>query len=216
MPHVAPTRLGQPPSRGINPFATCWTNPSALRFRFSAGQSAEQLVTKLAAQQWRGAIIGPHGSGKSTLLEALKPAIVAAGRSVQAIALRDGQRRLPRHFFKTWASEANPLVIIDGYEQLAWPERLLLWFRCRAAGAVLLVTSHSPVCIPALVQLSPDRQLIEQLVDDLCAEVSTMITRADIAASHACHGSNVREILSDLYDHHERWRRKSNSLPAAS
>ena len=84
-----------------NPFATCWTRPGALPFRFNNGQSAEQLVAKLAAQQWHGAIVGPHGSGKSTLLEALKPAIVAAGRSIQAISLRDGQRRLPRDFFAT-------------------------------------------------------------------------------------------------------------------
>jgi hypothetical protein len=46
--------------------------------------------------------------------------------------------------------------------------------------------------------------------------VSTTITRADIAASHACHGSNVREILFDLYDRHEAGRRKSNSVPAVS
>jgi hypothetical protein len=216
MAHVTPTRLGQPPSRGINPFATCWTNPGALRFRFSACQTAEQLVAQLAAQQWRGAIIGPHGSGKSTLLETLKPAIVAAGRNVQSISLRDGQRRLPRRFFKTWSRVSNLLVIIDGYEQLGWPARLLLWFRCRAAGTGLLVTSHSAVRIPTLVWLSPNRQLVEQLVDDLCAEVSTTITRADIAASHACHGSNVREILFDLYDRHEERRRESNSLPAAS
>jgi energy-coupling factor transporter ATP-binding protein EcfA2 len=204
------------PSRRDNPFATCWTNPGALPFRFNNDQSIEQLVEKLAAQQWRGAIVGPHGSGKSTLLEALKPAIVATGRNIQAISLHDGQRRLPRHFFATWASESNAVIIIDGYEQLGWPARLRLWFRCRTTGAGLLVTSHTPVRIPTLIRLSPDRQLVEQLVDDLCGEVSTTITRADIAASHACHGSNVREILFDLYDRHEVGRRETNSSHAAS
>jgi energy-coupling factor transporter ATP-binding protein EcfA2 len=173
-------------------------------------------VSKLASQQWQGAIIGPHGSGKSTLVESLRPTIIAAGRSIQAISLRDGQRRLPRPIFETRATDANPLVIIDGYEQLGWPARLRLSLRCRSAGAGLLVTSHRPIRIPTLIQLSPDRQLVEHLVDDLCAEVSTTITRADIAASHACHGSNVREILFDLYDRHEAGRRESNSSHAAS
>ena len=210
MPSALTTRSIAPPSRGVNPFATCWTRPGALPYRFNDDQSIEQLVAKFVAQQWRGAIIGPHGSGKSTLLESLKPAIIAAGRNIQAISLRDGQRRIPRHFFASWKCEANSVVIIDGYEQLGWPARLRLRLRCRSTGAGLLVTSHTPVCIPTLIRLSPDRQLVEQLVGDLCAEVSTTITRADIAASHACHGSNVREILFDLYDRHEEGRRNSN------
>jgi energy-coupling factor transporter ATP-binding protein EcfA2 len=216
MSHASISLSFHSPSRRDNPFATCWTRPGALPFRFNYDQNIDQLVEKLAAQHWRGAIIGPHGSGKSTLLEALKPAIVATGRCIQAISLHDGQRRLPRHFFATWASESNAVIIIDGYEQLGWPARLRLSFRCRTTGAGLLVTSHTPVRIPTLIRLSPDEQLVEQLVGDLCAEVSTTITRADIAASHACHGSNVREILFDLYDRHEAGRREANSFPAVS
>src|SRR4051812_42398598 len=99
MPESLLAPLHTPPSRGLNPFATCWTHPGALPYRFNEGQNVEQLLSQFAAQQWRGAIIGPHGSGKSTLLESLKPAIVAAGRSIQAISLHDRQRRLPPHFF---------------------------------------------------------------------------------------------------------------------
>jgi energy-coupling factor transporter ATP-binding protein EcfA2 len=214
MPHASISLPFHSPSRRDNPFATCWTRPGALPFRFNYDQNIDQLVEKLAAQQWRGAIIGPHGSGKSTLLEALKPAIVATGRSVQAISLRDGQRRLPHAFFTTWPGNSNAIVIIDGYEQLGWPACLHLRIRCRTTGAGLLVTSHTSVRIPTLIRLSPDQQLVEQLVGNLCAEVSTTIRRADIAASHACHGSNVREILFDLYDRHEAGRRESNSFPA--
>jgi energy-coupling factor transporter ATP-binding protein EcfA2 len=207
-------RSSVPPSRDVNPFATCWTRTGALPFRFKTGQSAEQLVEKLAVQQWRGAIIGPHGSGKSTLLETIKLALSAAGRNIRAISLHDCQRSLPRHFLDAYASDPSSLVIIDGYEQLGWTARLLLRLRCRSTSAGLLVTSHTPVRIPTLVRLAPDRQLVEELVDNLCADVSTTITREDIAASHASHGSNVREILFDLYDLHERRRRDSNSLPA--
>src|SRR3989304_6033095 len=90
-----------PPSRRANPFATCWTRPGAMAYRFPDGETAEQLVSQLAAANWRGEIVGPHGSGKSTLLESLKPHLVAAGRSVSAITLRDGQRRLPADVFRT-------------------------------------------------------------------------------------------------------------------
>ena len=193
------------PSRHDNPFATCWTRPGALAFRFLEGQSVEQLINKLAAQDWWGEIVGPHGSGKSTLLEVLKPALAAAGRRACAIRLRDGQRRLPADFFN--CSQENTLFVIDGYEQLGWLERRRLKRDCRRAGAGLVVTSHAPTGLPTLIRLAPDRSLIEQLVRELCAEASTGVTAGDVAASHARHGSNVREIFFDLYDRHEQFRR---------
>lgn len=196
------------PSRHTNPFATCWTRPGAIPFRFRDGQGSEQLAAKLAEQGWRGAIIGPHGSGKSTLLESLKPALIAAGRRIHTISLRDGQRRLP---YNSFDASKNCLLIIDGYEQLAWLEQILVLHRCRSAGIGLLVTSHATTRLPTLIELSPDRHLVELLVADLCAKVSTAIAPNYVAASHACHGSNVREILFDLYDRHEQQRRRSNT-----
>jgi hypothetical protein len=44
--------------------------------------------------------------------------------------------------------------------------------------------------------------------------VSTPITDSDVAASHACHGSNVRELLFDLYDRHEQLRRAERTTVA--
>ena len=248
--HTRTIASSPPPSRRGNPFATCWTRPGALAFRFAEGLGAEQLVARLAAQNWWGEIVGPHGSGKSTLLETLRLALVAAGCRVHAIALRDGQRRLPtdlgtmleapaelgegeapaelgegeapaelgkgeapaepRACVARGSAEASPsraLVIVDGYEQLGWLGRLQLKRHCRRTGASLLVTCHAPTGLPTLIRLSPDRRLIEQLVADLCAEVSTKIATADVAASHACHGSNVRDIFFDLYDRHEMLRR---------
>ena len=57
-----------------------------------------QLVKQLAEQNWWGEIVGPHGSGKSTLLASLLPLLGGSGREVHGIALRDGQRCLPRGF----------------------------------------------------------------------------------------------------------------------
>jgi hypothetical protein len=190
------------PSRRDNPFATCWTKPGALPFRFDASQNIDQLVATLAAQNWRGQIIGPHGSGKSTLLATLKPALSAAGCHVHKIGLHD-EMRLPLDA----ARGQRAVLVVDGFEQFSWITRRQLIRRCRRAGAGLIVTSHSPIGLPTLARLAPNRNIIEQLVADLCAMVPSGITRAHVAASHACHGSNVREIFFDLYDRHERMRR---------
>jgi energy-coupling factor transporter ATP-binding protein EcfA2 len=200
----------QAPSRFDNPFATCWTKPGALQFRFAPGESAQQLLAKLASQNWRGAIVGPHGSGKSTLLATLKPLLSASGRTVIAVALRDRQRRLPRAFIESIQSlkpNENGLLVVDGFEQLGWRDRLLLAYISRRNHTGLLVTAHRPIRTSTLIQLAPNNTLVSQLVIDLSAELSTPVTSEDVAASHACHGSNVREIFFDLYDRHERKRR---------
>jgi energy-coupling factor transporter ATP-binding protein EcfA2 len=175
-----------------------------LAFRFEDSQSLEQLVAKLAAQNWWGQILGPHGSGKSTLLAALIPALSAAGRRIRKIELSDRSRRLPRNLSPP---SGGDIIVVDGFEELNWLARLRLKWRCRLADAGLLVTTHVPMGLPTLVQLSPGPRLIEQLVSDLCAHVPSSITCDDVAASHASHGSNVREIFFELYDRHERLRR---------
>jgi energy-coupling factor transporter ATP-binding protein EcfA2 len=212
------SRGGAIPSRLDNPFATCWIKPGAIAFRYDDGQSAPQLVAMLAAQNWMGAIVGPHGCGKSTLIESLKPALIKAGCQVHALALRHGQRRLPRNFLSDWPahSATRKQIVVDGFEQLRWFDRARLKWYCRRTDTGLLVTSHGPCGIRTLIRLSPDRDLISKLVADLCARVSTGVTARDIAASHACHGSNVREIFFDLYDRHERLRRTSGTGPPAS
>jgi hypothetical protein len=203
---TGPSLLTSPPSRYDNPFATCWTRPGAIEFHFPKGQSAAGLIAQLAAQQWRGAIVGPHGSGKSTLLESLKPALRAAGFHVHAITLQNGQRRLPS-VFGAGLRERGAIAVIDGFEQLGWPHRLKLHYVCRRARVGLIVTSHSPTHIPTLIRLAPDANLVQRLVVGLSARVSTLITSAHVVASHAFHGGNVREVFFDLYDRHEKLRR---------
>jgi energy-coupling factor transporter ATP-binding protein EcfA2 len=174
-----------------------------LAFQFLAGESAERLVAQLAAAKWCGEIVGPHGSGKSTLLETLKPCLAAAGRSVSAVTLRDRQRRLPKSFLRESLASSRPLIIVDGYEQLDWPSRLLLRWRCRRGSAGLVVASHAATGLPLLYRTRPTLQIAEQLVSTLTARNPSPITATDVAASHACHGSNLRELLFALYDRHE-------------
>jgi hypothetical protein len=180
-----------------------------LAFRFPDDQGVEQLVAKLAAQDWWGQVIGPHGSGKTTLLAALIPALAATGRRVLVIELSRGARRLPRNLPAPSHSE---IIVVDGFEQLSWLARMHLKRRCRRAGAGLLVTAHRSMGLPTLIPLSPSRRLIEQLVADLRAQIPSGVTNEDIAASHASHGSNVREVFFDLYDRHERLRRTTRTV----
>lgn len=195
-----------PPSRYSNPFATCWTKPGALAFQFGDGASAERLVERLRNHDWWGEVVGPHGAGKSTLLAALEPAL-ATQRTLHPIALHDGQHRLPRGFLRRALSSPAALVIVDGYEQLRWSDRTLLRWRCRRAGAGLLVTAHQPVGLPAFISLQPDLALVEQLVAVLSTHTVTPVSPSDVAASFAGHGSNVREVFFALYDRHEQLRR---------
>jgi hypothetical protein len=81
--------LSECTSLPTNPFATRWTRPGAIPFVFADGGTMLDLVARLQANEWRGAIVGPHGSGKSTLLAALVPAIAATGRRAVVIRLHD-------------------------------------------------------------------------------------------------------------------------------
>lgn len=200
-------------SRDANPFATCWTRPGAMPFLFSSGESGTRLIARLATLHWRGAIVGPHGSGKSTLLEALKPELRAAGLREHAIVLRDRQSHLPRSYLRT-LPHGCAVVIIDGYEQLGWFERFQLKRLCQQRQLGLLVTAHAPTRIPMLIRLAPDEPLVHKLVAELTATVPTPVMPADVAASCACHGTNVREILFDLYDRHEKSCRAERTLIA--
>ena len=201
---ACPTRsqfYDRPHRTSTTPSRTCWTRRGALPFHFSTRRNRRATGRRNShAQQWRGAIIGPHGSGKSTLLESLKPVIIATGRQVISdLASRRPAPPASRYFASaSGRNSCNSVIIVDGYEQLGWPS-LGLWLRCRHRAGLLsdLPQAHR---IPTLIHLSPDASLNRRhLVAKFCAEVSTTITRADIAASHACHGSNVaRDLLRSL------------------
>jgi hypothetical protein len=209
MTYVGKATQSHVPSRDDNPFATCWTRPGALPFHFFDANSSESLLEKLAAQNWWGAVVGPHGSGKTTLFKTLKPALSAKGHRVHEIALRDGQRRLPQDSMREVGRAT--IVMVDGYEQLGWFARANLRRRCRRLGVGLVVATHLPVEIPTLIRLAPSVALVQQLVSELSLRVSTKIASEDVVASHASHGSNVREIFFDLYDRHERLRRTART-----
>ncbi|HEX7448215.1 MAG TPA: hypothetical protein VF306_11750 [Pirellulales bacterium] len=185
-----------------NPFATRYVRPGALTYHFAAGESAEQLVERLATHGWLGQIVGPHGSGKSTLLATLLPALSAAGRRTRAVTLRQGDRVLPCiEQFETLGTDGQ--LLVDGYEQLGRLARWRLRRRCRRQGCGLLVTSHQDVGLPTIAQVAPSLEVLRHVVGRLLPDGDQTLNDDDLAAVWRRYGGNLREALFGLYDLYE-------------
>jgi hypothetical protein len=192
---------------GENPFSARRLRPGALPFLFPPDQSAAQLLNRLRANDWRGQIVGPHGSGKSALLAALTSALQAAGRRVHMVELHNGQRRLPRDFYRTCGCDPATVVVVDGYEQLGWLSRFWLKRFCRRHKLGFLVTAHNPVGLPDLFRSATTLALAEQIVAQLLGDRPKHVTVPEVAERFSRHGGDLREMLFDLYDLYEQRRR---------
>jgi hypothetical protein len=182
-----------------NPFATRFVRPGAMPFLFPAGLDTTALVERFAANQWRGAIIGPHGSGKSTLLESLCRELERSGETVLRITLHNQQRRLD------WPTNvaAGQIFAVDGYEQLSPWARWQLARRGRRCRCGLLITSHGRTRLPDLYRTTVDSELLERIVARLLMDVDDLISADDVRRAFSCHGQNAREALFALYDLYE-------------
>jgi hypothetical protein len=189
-----------------NPFATRWTRPGAIPFQFPAGFTAPDVLAGLDANGGQGAILGCHGSGKSTLLASLLPLLRQSGREPVPVSLHDGQRRLPHDVWQSSHAPANCVLVIDGFEQLGRWQRWSVMRACERRRCGLLVTSHRPCGLPILVHLKPQIEIVQRLVGECLPDHHGCIETQDIEIAWARHGSNIREILFDLYDVFERRR----------
>ncbi len=190
-----------------NPFCTRCVRPGALRFVFSAGESAAALVARFRLDRRRGAIVGPHGSGKSTLLATLLPELERDGQRVSAIALHDGQRRLPEHFLRRHLA-ADTVLVIDGYEQLGFIGRCRLRWLCWRRQLGLLVTAHGPVGLPVLLQTGVDLPLARRIVSELQEGFEMRVHEDDVARAFPHCDGNLRELMFALFDLYEARQRK--------
>jgi hypothetical protein len=178
-----------------NPFAV----QRVLRIRYRLSDEAwEGLLDRLAALQYRAAIVGPHGRGKTTLLEDLAPRLEARGFRIRSVKFHTGDRRLTREQRKDFLRHLSPrdLLCVDGAEQLGRIAWLALLARSLGAGG-LVITSHRPGLLPTLLECETSPDLLEGIVRDLAGpEVDGL----QIGELFARHGGNVRSALREMYD----------------
>jgi hypothetical protein len=175
-------------------------------FLFPEGEDVQRLVGRLREQGWWGAVLGPHGSGKSALLATLVEDLERLPRRVLRVELHDGERRLPDHARRALTQDPPEQLVIDGYEQLGRLARWRLRGNCRRRGLGLLVSAHRPVGLPELYRTRVDLDLAQRLVEHLQAGHEPRVAAADVAAAHARHREDVRELLFALYDLYESRR----------
>lgn len=205
---------------GSNPFSTRWVRPGAIEYRFdfdsrNANRSVESILQRLAIGG-RGLIVGPHGSGKSSLLQTLLPHL---RRSYAQVCLLQTHAKTESNWFarlshrwrtgrlawqQTDRLPPHSLLIVDGIEQLAALDRLLLIAQLRPRRLNLLATSHRRLPFLATLyqtQVTPD--LIMALVQSRLAGGESKL-RGQIAAELAQRDltklENIRELWFDLYD----------------
>ncbi|NLF06647.1 MAG: hypothetical protein GX594_01525 [Pirellulaceae bacterium] len=191
-----------------NPFSSHNIRPGAMPFIFPEGENADSMVRRLRENGWRGEIVGGHGEGKSTLLAELLPALRRAGRKPLLIELHDGQRRLPLDLDACCRAEPFDLLIVDGCEQLGRWNRLRLKRLCRRRGWGLLATAHGSVGLPRIYRASVSPELAAKVVEQLLAGRTPSFDPAEISAAFERQRGNLREMLFDLYDVHERQQPK--------
>jgi hypothetical protein len=228
-----------------NPFSTRFVKPGAIEYLFSAGWCAQRVIETIAANNWRGAIVGPHGSGKSTLLATLKPHVERLGTQTQLISLHNGERWFDRRWATSMSQpERHPadsisrkaqgwpslgldfqsargpfppcLLIIDGYEQLNQISRWLADCCCRRRGWGLLVTTHSPVSLPTVFEAKPSFEVLKSLLARLISPNVAIITQDDAVEAYAQAHGNLREALFTLYDRYQERATDSNRTPLSS
>ena len=157
-------------------------------------------MTRLAAQNYCSAIVGPQGSGKTLLLEQMVPKLEALGFEPKLfrISTETGMRE-KEHLPDTLRRVVAPgFILLDGAEQLSTRQ----WLPVRGAAskaAGFLITVHRVSRLPALIECETRPPLLEQLVHEL---TGSWLPAGEAQLLLARHHGNIRSVLRELYD---RW-----------
>lgn len=187
-----------------------------LRYRLD-DQGWRDLLTRFAANRWRGVLVGPHGSGKTTLREELESRLRAQGWQVRTLVLGDDRAGGWSHLRMLLpGAGARTLISLDGLDRigpLAWWR---LYHATRSVGGIL-ATSHVHGRLPTLRQhhTSPAllHGLVQELVGDGDHDQPSLIRRCDELFTR--HRGDIRACLRHLYDEAGTLRRRFAGDPSA-
>ena len=140
-----------------NPFRVAKTD--ALSYR-PPGGGWDEMLARLEAMGWRGAVVGPHGSGKSTLIRSLVPRLAGRGFAVHTARLTEATPCLDA----TWWTRlrrvgGRAIAVVDGAERLGPITWRRLRYRARRAAG-LVITVHTPGRLPTWVTTRTDRKSV--------------------------------------------------------
>jgi hypothetical protein len=125
----------------------------------------------------------------------------AAGRVVEQVTLSAGQTTFPMDAEEAAGWNERTVLIVDGYEQLAWTSRLWLQGMLAARGAGTLITTHETMGFPTIWKSDLSADLAWRVVSAILAEgPPSAITPALVEKLLGHHAGNMREVLFALYD----------------
>jgi energy-coupling factor transporter ATP-binding protein EcfA2 len=181
-----------------NPLSS--TALSRLSYHFDEGDEHD-VIRRLEAQRWRGALVGPEGSGKSTLLGCLEKLLCSRGFTTVKVILRSGGCRLHLPAVASAALRAAfgageiKILVIDGAEQMNG----LFWMIVSRLVPRILITSHREGLLPTLYRCGTDERLLAFLLTELLGEMTDPV-RERAVELFRLHRGNIRAVLWNLYD----------------
>ena len=179
-----------------NPFAE--ERLGRLPFHFPAGDGWEALLGRLAAQRWRGAIVGPAGTGKTALIEQLAPHLEAKGFCPKIFTFRSEHTFAEKQatLSEIITATAPDFLLVDGADQL--PTRN--WLSVTNAGAScagLVITQNRGGRLPTILSCEANATLLDSLVFEL---TEAWLPEGEASRLLARYHGNVRECLRDLHN----------------
>jgi hypothetical protein len=146
-------------------------------------------------------------SHQSTMASSALTADLITGSRLRVVWLqlrgRTASRQLLSRTRSFW-SQSDVLLVIDGYEQLSRLVRCLVVMRTWMSSARLLVTSHRPTCLPTLIETRVDVAVAQSLLEHLLPADMTdrqhFLDSALLQQMLIKHRGNLREVFMHLYD----------------
>ena len=181
-----------------NPFRSARLD--ALAYRPPDGVDA---FAQLARGRFRGLVAGPKGSGKTTLFEQVRARFEGQGTPVAHLRLTSDDSARRTFSLTRWMRAQDPaaLWLLDGAEQLSWPDRLRLRRSLGLPGPGFLLTAHRPLAgIPLLLQT----RATPGLLDELLRELDPAWSAPSADELFARHRGNLRLALLEAYECHSR------------